>query len=90
MTFRLSVVSFAILFITATLTSVEAQQCSSGCYTQQSSDMRQCSASYGPQDKQACRYAASERAAACIRACNQGGKQQDRQPTQKRSDPRPF
>lgn len=67
-----------------------AQQCSSGCYTQQSSDMRQCAASYGQQDKQACRHAASERAAACIRSCKQGDKQQDRQPTQKHSDPRPF
>lgn len=90
MTFLTSIIFFAIFSITAPVPSVEAQQCSSGCFTQQSSEMRQCSSSYGPQDKQACRYAASERAAACVRACNQGNKQQDREPTRNRPQPRPF
>lgn len=66
----------------------QAQQCTSGCYTQQSADMRQCAAAYGPQDKQNCRAAASERAAACIRTCNQGDSQQDREPTKRRPEPR--
>mgnify|MGYP003385412019 CR=1 FL=1 len=82
--------SILLLVSAALVPSVYAQQCSSGCYTQQSADMRQCAAAYGQQDKQNCRHAASERAAACIRSCNQGDKQQDRQPTQKRSDPRTF
>lgn len=65
----------------------QAQQCT-GCYTQQSADMRQCAAAYGPQDKQNCRAEASERAAACVRACNQGNKQQDRAPTNRRPESR--
>ena len=66
-----------------------AQQCSH-CYTQQSADMRQCPAKYTAEDKAACRRAASEAAAACIRACNQSNKQQDREPTRVRPEPRPY
>lgn len=74
----------------ALVNSAQAQQCTSGCYTQQSADMRQCAAAYSPQDKQNCRAAASDRAAACVRACNQGNKSQDREPTPNRPQPRPY
>ena len=90
-----------VLFAFASLVPpVYAQQCSSGCYTQQSADMRQCPAKYTAEDKAACRRAASEAAAACVRACSQrkkewqenqqGDKQQELAPTKNHPVPLPY